>query len=106
VEFCDLAHGIWQNLPQNAVGPNYDCGAFRTPLHCAASCSNVKMVRLLVENGAAVFARTISDEETARNKCEDNNDACFQYLSGRQMSLLGLLPVKKVQLINFQKLIS
>jgi len=59
--------------------------AFRTPLHCAASCNNVDMVRLLVENGAAVFAKTISDEETALNKCEENDgsfSACFQYLAG------------------------
>ena len=57
----------------------------RTPLHCAASCNNADMVRLLIENGAAVFARTISDEETALNKCEENNasfDACLKYLTG------------------------
>jgi len=43
------------------------------------------MVRLLVENGAAVFAKTISDEEMALNKCEESDDsfsACFQYLNG------------------------
>jgi len=43
------------------------------------------MVRLLVENGAAVFARTISDEETALNKCEESDasfDACLQFLTG------------------------
>jgi len=43
------------------------------------------MVRLLVENGAAVLAKTISDEETALNKCEENDDsfdACLQYLTG------------------------
>ena len=56
---------------------------FRTPLHCAASCNNVDMVRLLVENGAAVLARTISDEETALNKCEETDgSACVQYLTG------------------------
>jgi len=43
------------------------------------------MVRLLVENGAAVFAKTVSDEDTALNKCEDGDDSCdecFQYLTG------------------------
>jgi len=57
----------------------------RTPLHCAASCNNVDMVRLLVESGAAVFAKTISDDETALQKCEENDvgcDACLQYLTG------------------------
>jgi len=68
------------------VGAIYVCHhACRTPLHCAASCNNVDMVRLLVENGAAVLAKTTSDEETALNKCEENDasfDACLQYLSG------------------------
>jgi len=61
------------------------CHLHRTPLHCAASCNNIDMVRLLVENGAAVFAKTIGDEETALNKCEEddaNCNTCFQYLTG------------------------
>ena len=53
----------------------------RTPLHCAASCNNVDMVRLLIEHGAAVFAKTINDEETALSKCEEH--ACLQYLTGQ-----------------------
>jgi apoptosis-stimulating of p53 protein 1 len=43
------------------------------------------MVRLLVESGAAVFARTISDNETAAEKCEmddDESDSVYKYLSG------------------------
>ena len=56
---------------------------FRTPLHCAASCNNLPMVRFLVEHGACVFATTISDQETAADKCEeeeDGYDGCSDYL--------------------------
>ena len=30
-----------------------------TPLHCAASCNNLPMVRFLVEHGACIFATTL-----------------------------------------------
>ena len=55
----------------------------RTPLHCAASCNNLPMVKFLVEHGACVFATTISDHETAADKCEeeeDGYDSCSDYL--------------------------
>ncbi|KAH9509365.1 hypothetical protein Btru_046849 [Bulinus truncatus] len=54
-----------------------------TPLHCAASCNNLAMVKFLVEHGACVFATTISDHETAADKCEeeeDGYDGCSDYL--------------------------
>ena len=41
------------------------------------------MVRFLVEHGACVFATTISDQETAADKCEeeeDGYDSCSDYL--------------------------
>ena len=37
-----------------------------TPLHCAASCNSVQMVKFLVENGAQIFAETYSDNETGK----------------------------------------
>ena len=37
-----------------------------TPLHCAASCNSVQMVKFLVENGAQIFAETFSDHETGK----------------------------------------
>ena len=55
----------------------------RTPLHCAASCNNLPMVKFLVEHGACIFATTISDHETAAEKCEedeDGYDGCSEYL--------------------------
>lgn len=54
-----------------------------TPLHCAASCNNLQMVRFLIEHGASVFATTISDNETAVDKCEEDEEGyegCSAYL--------------------------
>jgi apoptosis-stimulating of p53 protein 1 len=54
-----------------------------TPLHCAASCNNLSMVRFLVEHGACIFATTLSDHETAAEKCEEDEegfDGCSEYL--------------------------
>ncbi|KAK7473670.1 hypothetical protein BaRGS_00035067 [Batillaria attramentaria] len=61
-----------------------------TPLHCAASCNNLLMVRFLVEHGACIFATTISDNETAAEKCEedeDGYDGCSDYLYSIQEKL-------------------
>jgi hypothetical protein len=55
----------------------------RTPLHCAASCNNLPIVKFLVEHGACIFATTISDQETAAEKCveeEEGFDNCSDYL--------------------------
>lgn len=57
----------------------------RTPLHCAASCNSVHLCKMLVESGAALFATTISDVETAADKCEEMEDGytqCSQFLYG------------------------
>lgn len=61
-----------------------------TPLHCAASCNNLPMVKILVEHGACIFASTISDHETAAEKCEeeeDGYDGCSEYLYSIQEKL-------------------
>ena len=51
------------------------------------------MVKFLVEHGACIFASTLSDEETAAEKCEEDEegfDGCSQYLYGKQNSLIFL----------------
>ncbi|KAM9465727.1 protein phosphatase 1, regulatory subunit 13Ba [Clarias gariepinus] len=61
-----------------------------TPLHCAASCNSVHLCKLLVESGAAIFATTISDVETAADKCEEMENGyvqCSQFLYGVQEKL-------------------
>lgn len=72
---CD----VWKNRSFNVIYLKY----FRTPLHCAASCNNTTMVRFLVEHGACIFATTLSDHETAAEKCEEDEegfDGCSEYL--------------------------
>lgn len=65
----------------------------RTPLHCAASCNNVQVCKFLVESGAAVFAMTYSDMQTAADKCEEMEEGytqCSQFLYGEcQPRVLG-----------------
>ena len=64
-----------------------------TPLHCAASCNNLEMVRFLVEHGACIFATTLSDRETAAEKCEEEEEGyrgCYDYLCNIQENL-GLM---------------
>ena len=59
-----------------------------TPLHCAASCNNLPMVKFLVEHGACVLATTLSDHETAAEKCEEDEegfDGCSEYLYSVQV---------------------
>ncbi|XP_042637429.1 apoptosis-stimulating of p53 protein 1 [Orycteropus afer afer] len=61
-----------------------------TPLHCAASCNSVHLCKQLVESGAAIFASTISDIETAADKCEEMEEGyvqCSQFLYGVQEKL-------------------
>lgn len=79
----------------------------RTPLHCAASCNNVQVCKFLVESGAAVFATTYSDTQTAADKCEEVEEGyaqCSQFLYGsRQLArvwgyCLPLPGVSRVQL--------
>lgn len=41
------------------------------------------MVKFLVENGACLFASTLSDHETPAEKCEEDEegfDGCSEYL--------------------------
>lgn len=49
------------------------------------------MVRFLVEHGACIFATTLSDHETAAEKCEEDEegfDGCSEYLYSKCASCL------------------
>ena len=51
------------------------------------------MVRILVEHGACIFATTLSDQETAAEKCEedeDGYDGCSDYLYSEYKHFLTL----------------
>lgn len=46
------------------------------------------MVRFLVEHGACIFATTLSDHETAAEKCEEDEegfDGCSEYLYSKSL---------------------
>ncbi|CAG2105458.1 unnamed protein product [Medioppia subpectinata] len=85
-------------LVENGCDVNAQDSDGWTPLHCAASCNNLSMVKFLVESGACIFATTLSDEETAAEKCEEDEegfDGCSQYLYGIQEKL-GILNANEV----------
>lgn len=90
---------LFFHFPEVLFSILYDCFIFfiisfflsfpsliRTPLHCAASCNNVQVCKFLVESGAAVFAMTYSDMQTAADKCEEMEEGytqCSQFLYGQ-----------------------
>ncbi|XP_051953900.1 apoptosis-stimulating of p53 protein 1-like isoform X2 [Xyrauchen texanus] len=87
---CAGHHHIVKFLLDFGVNVNAADSDGWTPLHCAASCNSVHLCKLLVESGAAIFATTISDVETAADKCEEMEEGfiqCSQFLFGVQEKL-------------------
>ncbi|XP_052391318.1 apoptosis-stimulating of p53 protein 1 isoform X3 [Carassius gibelio] len=87
---CAGHHPIVKFLLDFGVNVNAADSDGWTPLHCAASCNSVHLCKLLVESGAAIFATTISDVETAADKCEQMEEGyiqCSQFLYGVQEKL-------------------
>ncbi|XP_019953125.2 protein phosphatase 1, regulatory subunit 13Bb isoform X8 [Paralichthys olivaceus] len=87
---CAGHHHIVKFLLDFGVNVNAADSDGWTPLHCAASCNSVHLCKLLVESGAAIFASTISDVETAAEKCEEMEEGyiqCSQFLYGVQEKL-------------------
>ncbi|XP_030625657.1 protein phosphatase 1, regulatory subunit 13Ba [Chanos chanos] len=87
---CAGHHHIVKFLLDFGVNVNATDSDGWTPLHCAASCNSVHLCKLLVESGAAIFATTISDVETAADKCEEMEEGyiqCSQFLYGVQEKL-------------------
>jgi len=95
---CAGHYGIVKFLIEFGCNVNAPDSDGWTPLHCAASCNNLPMVKFLVEHGACIFATTISDHETAAEKCEEDEDGfdgCSEYLYSIQEKL-GILNHGKV----------
>ncbi|KAM6954019.1 protein phosphatase 1, regulatory subunit 13Bb [Aplochiton taeniatus] len=87
---CAGHHHIVKFLLDFGVNVNAADSDGWTPLHCAASCNSVHLCKVLVESGAAIFASTISDVETAADKCEEMEEGfiqCSQFLYGVQEKL-------------------
>ncbi|XP_033276927.1 apoptosis-stimulating of p53 protein 1 isoform X1 [Orcinus orca] len=87
---CAGHHQIVKFLLDFGVNVNAADSDGWTPLHCAASCNSVHLCKQLVESGAAIFASTISDVETAADKCEEAEEGypqCSQFLHGVQEKL-------------------
>ncbi|KAM9646280.1 apoptosis-stimulating of p53 protein 1 [Trichechus inunguis] len=87
---CAGHHHIVKFLLDFGVNVNAADSDGWTPLHCAASCNSVHLCKQLVETGAAIFASTISDMETAADKCEEMEEGyiqCSQFLYGVQEKL-------------------
>uniref|UniRef100_A0A8C1JE78 Apoptosis-stimulating of p53 protein 1-like n=1 Tax=Cyprinus carpio TaxID=7962 RepID=A0A8C1JE78_CYPCA len=87
---CAGHHHIVKFLLDFGVNVNAADSDGWTPLHCAASCNSVHLCKLLVESGAALFATTISDVETAAEKCEEMEEGyiqCSQFLYGKSAFL-------------------
>ncbi|XP_026211929.1 apoptosis-stimulating of p53 protein 1-like isoform X2 [Anabas testudineus] len=87
---CAGHHHIVKFLLDFGVNVNAADSDGWTPLHCAASCNSVHLCKMLVESGAAIFATTISDVETAAEKCEEMEEGytqCSQFLYGVQEKL-------------------
>ncbi|XP_029983279.1 apoptosis-stimulating of p53 protein 1-like isoform X3 [Sphaeramia orbicularis] len=87
---CAGHHHIVKFLLDFGVNVNAADSDGWTPLHCAASCNSVHLCKMLVESGAAIFASTISDVETAADKCEEMEEGytqCSQFLYGVQEKL-------------------
>ena len=76
----------------------------RSPLHFAACCNNVEMVRLLVSCGASILLRTTDDHETPGQKCDRNlpgYDECSEFLLGKyilHLERLGSVMVRAFDL--------
>ena len=80
---CAGHFDIVKHLVEFGCDVNYADNDGWTSLHCAASCNNLQMVKFLIEHGASLFATTISDNETAVDKCEEDEDGfagCSEYL--------------------------
>ena len=73
-------------LKQKRVDVNAKDKSLRTPLHLAASLSYKKVVDLLLENGADVFAAAV-DRTTPLHMAFVNDSMCLETGIGGQISI-------------------
>ena len=60
------------------------------------------MVKFLVEHGACIFAATLSDQETAAEKCEEDEegfDGCSEYLYSKHLLYLMMSEVMNLNVM-------
>lgn len=67
-----------------------------SPLHCAASCNNFIMLKQLIENGACVFATTLSKAETAADLFDETHDFSGANYIDLIENCMGVVNDKKV----------
>ncbi|XP_043536773.1 relA-associated inhibitor isoform X1 [Chiloscyllium plagiosum] len=80
---CGGHYDIVEFLVNFGVNINAADGYGWTPLHCAASCNDLAICTFLVKKGAAIFSTTLSDGETAAEKCDrylDGYEECARFL--------------------------
>ncbi|XP_048378164.2 relA-associated inhibitor isoform X2 [Stegostoma tigrinum] len=80
---CGGHYDIVEFLVNCGVNINAADGYGWTPLHCAASCNDLAICTFLVKKGAAIFLTTLSDGDTAAEKCDrylDGYEECARFL--------------------------
>eukprot|EP00061_Rhincodon_typus_P003922 g21304.t1 len=80
---CGGHYDIVEFLVNFGVNINAADGYGWTPLHCAASCNDLAICTFLVKKGAAIFSTTLSDGDTAAEKCDrylDGYEECARFL--------------------------
>lgn len=66
------------------------------------------MVKFLVENGACLFAATLSDHETPAEKCEEDEegfDGCSEYLYSKYLLYSLLRIIGCLRVLNQERLL-
>ncbi|XP_041035032.1 relA-associated inhibitor isoform X2 [Carcharodon carcharias] len=80
---CGGHYNIVEFLVNFGVNINAPDSYGWTPLHCAASCNDLAICTFLVKKGAAIFSTTLSDGDTAAEKCDrylDGYEECARFL--------------------------
>uniref|UniRef100_UPI00398F18A5 relA-associated inhibitor isoform X2 n=1 Tax=Pristiophorus japonicus TaxID=55135 RepID=UPI00398F18A5 len=80
---CGGHYNVVEFLVNFGVNVNAPDSYGWTPLHCAASCNDLPICTLLMRKGAAIFSMTLTDGDTAAEKCDrylDGYEECARFL--------------------------